>query len=178
MRGLVSVHTMQPAATSMQRSNYQAHSAAGLRALGRVHTYLSGTDLSKPLLDLVYLRASQMNGCAFCIDMHSRDARKGGESAERLSLLPVWREADALFTERERAALAWTESITAIAQTRAPNADYASAAAAFTEKELSDLTLAVGLINVYNRLAIGFRRQPLSTRSASHANQVATQQQG
>lgn len=164
-----------------QRSNYQAHSAEGLQALGAVHTYLSGTGLSKRLLDLVYLRASQMNGCAFCIDMHSRDARTGGESVERLSLLSVWREAGGLFTERERAALAWTESITAIAQTHAADADYASAAALLTEKELSDLTLAVSVINVYNRLAIGFRRQPVSARNAeraaSQSNHTTTQQE-
>ena len=148
------------------RAAYQTLAADGLRALGTVYSYVATSGLEKPLLDLVYLRASQMNGCAFCIDAHSADARKDGASAEKLALLSVWREGGGLFSERERAALAWTESVTFVAQGHASDADYAAVARALTEKEVTDLTLAIGVINTYNRLAIGFRRPPESVLRA------------
>ena len=111
------------------------------------------------LLDLVKLRASQINGCAFCMDLHTSDARKAGESERRLATLSAWRETP-FFTERERAALAWTESITCIASTHAPDADYAHLAAHFDAKEMADLTLAIVTINAWNRFGIGFRKMP------------------
>ncbi len=150
--------------TMTQRSNYQIHAAEGIRALAAVHAYVAKTGLPKSLLDLVYLRASQLNGCAYCIDNHARDLLKEGESLEKVLLVSAWHEAGAFFSERERAALAWTESLTLVSQTHAPDTDYQAAAAQFSEKELADLTIAIGLINTYNRIAIGFRRPPDSLR--------------
>jgi AhpD family alkylhydroperoxidase len=112
------------------------------------------------LVTLVYLRTSQINGCAYCIDMHSKELTKLGMSMEKLVLVPVWREAGSMFDAKERAALAWAETVTKVAETGIPDEDYAAAAAAFSEKELADLTIAIGLMNAYNRLAIGFRRPP------------------
>jgi AhpD family alkylhydroperoxidase len=103
---------------------------------------------------------SLINGCAYCIDMHSRDLLKGGMAVEKLVLVPVWREAGGLFSERERAALAWAETVTRVADTAVPDADYRDAAAAFSDKELADLTIAIALMNAYNRLAISFRTPP------------------
>jgi AhpD family alkylhydroperoxidase len=143
-----------------QRSAYQTLAAAGLKGLGGAHVYVSNSGLPKTLIDLVYLRTSQINGCAYCIDMHTRDLRKDGVAVEKLMLLSAWREAGEYFSERERAALAWTESVTAISETHAPDADYAAASAQFDEKELADLTLAIALMNAYNRMAIAFGRGP------------------
>ena len=145
-----------------QRSAYQTHAADGMRALGAVYGYVLKSGLEKPLVDLAYLRASQVNGCAYCIDLHTRDALAEGMTVQKLMLVPVWREAGAHFSDRERAALAWAESVTSVSTTHVPDADYAAARAQFTEKELADLTLAVGLINAYNRMAIAFRRGPES----------------
>jgi AhpD family alkylhydroperoxidase len=129
-----------------------------MRALFGVHNYLhTQTDLSKGLIDLVFLRTSQINGCAHCIDMHSRDLLKEGMAIEKLVLVPVWREAGHLFDARERAALAWTETVTNIAVTEVPDADYDAAAASLPEKDLADLTVAIGLMNAYNRLGVAFR---------------------
>jgi AhpD family alkylhydroperoxidase len=114
----------------------------------------SGLELE--LLELVKLRASQINGCAYCVDMHSTDARKRGESERRLYSVVVWREST-FFTERERAALAWTESLTLIAQTHASDADYEWLCSQFDEEERVKLTLAINAINGWNRLAVGFR---------------------
>jgi len=115
--------------------------------------------LEKPLLELIKLRASQINGCAFCVDMHATDARKGGESERRLYALSVWHETP-FFTSRERAALAWTEAVTRISTTGAPDDAYAALSAEFTPKEQMDLTLAISMINSWNRLAISFRMMP------------------
>jgi AhpD family alkylhydroperoxidase len=150
-----------------QRSAYQTLAADGMKALAGVSGYLLRSGLPKPLLDLVFLRASQINGCAFCIDMHTHDALKDGATPEKLMLLPAWREAGAYFSDRERAALAWTEAVTLISQTHAPDDVYQAAAAEFGEKEMADLTIAIGLINAYNRIAISFRQPPASlSRSA------------
>jgi AhpD family alkylhydroperoxidase len=145
-----------------QRLAYETVMPDGVRSLGGVYVYLSRSGLSKPLLDLVYLRASLINGCAYCIDSHSSDLRKDGMAQDKITLVPVWREAEGLFDERERAALAWTEVVTDIAATHAPDADYDAARKQFSEKEIADLTLAIGLINVYNRIAISFRKTPQS----------------
>lgn len=114
------------------------------------------TGLEPELLELVKLRASQLNGCAYCVDMHSADARKRGETERRLHAVVVWRESP-FFTDRERAALAWTESLTLLAQTRAPDADYEWLSSQFDEEERVKLTLAIIAINGWNRLAVGFR---------------------
>ena len=115
-------------------------------------------------MDLVYLRVSLINGCAYCIDMHLRDLLKGGTAVEKLVLVPAWREAGGLFDARERAALAWAETVTRVAQTAVPDENYQAASAVFGDKELADLTIAVGLMNAYNRLAISFRTPPQATK--------------
>ena len=143
-----------------QRVDYQKLSAAGLRALGGVYLYIANSGLPKVLIDLVFLRASQINGCAYCIDMHSRDLLKGGASVEKVMLVSAWREAGDIFSARERAALQWTEAVTLVAQSHVPDEAFAAVSAEFQPKEVSDLTLGIGVINVYNRLSIGFRRPP------------------
>jgi AhpD family alkylhydroperoxidase len=144
------------------RLAYDTLAPDGFKALGSVYAYVQRSGLEKPLVDLAYLRASQMNGCAYCIDAHAHDAAAEGASREKLMLVSVWREAGRCFTDRERAALAWSEVVTAVSETHVPEEAFAAAREVFTEKELTDLTLAVGLINVYNRLAISFRRTPAS----------------
>jgi AhpD family alkylhydroperoxidase len=124
--------------------------------------------LEHSLIQLVKTRASQINGCAFCIEMHTRDARKAGETEARLYLLNAWREAPH-YTPRERAALAWTESLTLVAETHAPDADYAGLAAHFTEEEIVKLSLLIATINAWNRLAIGFRAVPAQAGTAAAA---------
>lgn len=114
--------------------------------------------LEQSLIELVKLRASQINRCAYCIHMHSRDARAHGERQERLDLLPAWRESS-LYSDRERAALLWIETLTLLPESGAPDADYEAMAAEFDEHEQVALTLLIGAINVWNRLAVGFRSQ-------------------
>lgn len=146
------------------RLDYAAASPEGIKALSRVDGYLLLSGLPKSLLELVYLRVSQINGCAYCISKHSRDLLKGGMALEKVLLVGVWREADGFFEEVERAALAWAESVTRVAETNVPDADYQAAAAAFDEKRLADLTIAIATMNAYNRLAISFRVPPLAPR--------------
>lgn len=117
---------------------------------------IAASGLEASLIHLVKTRASQINGCAFCIHMHTGEARRDGESEERLYLLNAWRESP-LYTPRERAALAWTESLTRIAETQAPDEDYEALAGQFDDAEKVKLTLAIMAINAWNRLAIGFR---------------------
>ncbi|MDB5400845.1 MAG: hypothetical protein QOF70_4046 [Acetobacteraceae bacterium] len=124
------------------------------RAISGVETYIRGCGLDKSLIELVKLRASQINGCAFCIDMHTRDARQHGETEQRLYLLNAWREAP-LYTEREQAALAWTEHLTRVSTDGAPKAAYDRLCGQFSEVEIANLTVLIGLINLWNRLAIG-----------------------
>jgi AhpD family alkylhydroperoxidase len=144
-----------------QRLDNQALAPDGMRALGGVYQYVaSKTGLPHDLVNLVYLRVSQINGCAYCIASHSHDLLKAGVAQDKLLMLTAWRETPALYSDEERAALAWAESVTLVAQTHVPDADYEAAAAHFTPKQLVDLTMAVGLINVYNRLGVGFRRVP------------------
>jgi AhpD family alkylhydroperoxidase len=143
-----------------QRMDYNAASPAGMKALGGVYGHILQCGLPKVLVDLVYLRVSQINGCAYCIDMHSRDLLKEGVSVDKLVLVPAWREAGALFNATERAALAWAETVTLVADTGIPDAEYQAAAAAFDQRQLADLTIAIGLMNAYNRMAIGFRATP------------------
>lgn len=151
------------------RIDYAAVSPAGMKAVGGLYGYVTHSGLPEALVNLVFLRTSQINGCAYCIDLHSRDLLKGGMSVEKLVLVPAWREAEVLFDARERAALAWAETVTKVAATQIPDADYQAARAIFTEKELVDLTFAIGLMNVYNRLAISFRTPPQAVVTATAA---------
>jgi AhpD family alkylhydroperoxidase len=154
-----------------QRLNYNAIAPAGAKVLYGVHAYVAQTGLPPDLIDLVYLRTSQINGCAFCIDMHSRDLIAKGVTVEKLMLVQVWEEAGGLFDDREKAALAFTESVTNVASTHVSDDVYEAAAAHFTDKELVDLTIAIGLMNAYNRLSITFRAVPAAAqthREASH----------
>ena len=143
-----------------QRLDYRAHAPAGMKALDGVSAYVAQCGLEQTLIHLVYLRASQINGCAYCIDLHTRDLLVAGVAIEKVTLVPAWREGGELFTDREKAALAWAESVTRVAETGAPDAAFKAAAAHFSEKELADLTIAVGLMSAYNRIAISFRATP------------------
>jgi AhpD family alkylhydroperoxidase len=143
-----------------QRMDYNTATPAGMKALGGVYGHILQSGLPKVLVDLVYLRVSQINGCAYCIDMHSRDLLKEGVTVDKLVLVPAWREAEALFSAEERAALAWAETVTRVADTGVPDAEYEAAVAMFEQKQLADLTIAIGLMNAYNRMAISFRAVP------------------
>jgi AhpD family alkylhydroperoxidase len=127
-----------------------------LKPLVELEKTLKNSGLEHSLLELVKTRASQINGCAFCLHMHTKDARANGETEERLHLLNAWRESP-LYSDRERAALAWTEALTLVAETHAPDEDYAELIRHFTPVEQVNLTLMIGAINAWNRLAIGFR---------------------
>lgn len=142
------------------RLDFSRLAPGGERALGGVYVYLRHSGVDKQLLDLVFLRASQINGCAYCIDMHSRDLLQSGVSQEKITLLPVWHEVDGIFDASERAALQWTEAVTSVAQSRVPDEAFTQLKSQFDDKAIADLTLAIGTINVYNRLAISFRRPP------------------
>ena len=131
----------------------------------KLEEYVRHCGLEFSLIELVKTRASQINGCAFCLHMHTSDARAAGESEARLYLLSAWREST-LYTPRERAALAWTEALTKLPDTGAPTNDYEQGVANFTEKEFVDLTLLIGAINVWNRISVGFRSlHPNETQS-------------
>jgi AhpD family alkylhydroperoxidase len=142
--------------------NYNAASPAGMRAFGAVHGHVRQSGLPSRLIDLVYLRVSQINGCAYCIDAHSRDLLKAGLPVEHLVLVAAWPEAGRVFDERERAALAWAEVVTRLGDRGVPESAYEAAAAAFDEKQLADLTIAISLMNAYNRMAISFRATPIA----------------
>ncbi len=138
------------------RLNYPKIAPEGIQILGKLEAYIKHSGLEPELIELVKLRSSQINGCAYCIDMHTKDARSHGESEQRLYGLNAWREAP-FYTARERAALAWAEAVTLIGRDHVPDEVYNQARAHFSEKELVDLTLAVIAINSWNRLAISFR---------------------
>ena len=143
-----------------KRLDYTQIAPAGVKALGGVYGYIMQSGLSAVLVDLVYLRISQINNCAYCLDMHTRDLISKGVKVEKIALVQAWEEAGGLFSEQERAALAWAETVTRVAQTNVPDEAYVAARAVFDEKELVALTIAVGLMNSYNRLAISFRTTP------------------
>jgi AhpD family alkylhydroperoxidase len=138
------------------RLDYSHVAPGAVRAQYGLEQYVQNCGLEHPLLELVKLRASIMNGCAYCVDMHTKDARAAGETEQRLYAVPVWRETP-FFTPRERAALAWTETVTDVGRTGVPDDVYHEARAHFDEAELVNLTLAVVAINGWNRLAISFR---------------------
>ncbi|MBF5005856.1 carboxymuconolactone decarboxylase family protein [Diaphorobacter caeni] len=142
------------------RIDYDQVAPGASTALGGVYGYVMKSGLPAELVELVYLRVSQINNCAYCLDMHTRDLLAKGVKVEKLALLQAWREAGRLFDDRERAALAWAESVTLVAHTGVPDEDFAQAKAVFGEKELVDLTVAVSLMNAYNRMAISFRNTP------------------
>jgi AhpD family alkylhydroperoxidase len=145
-----------------QRIDYNAVAPAGMKALGAVYGYIRQSGLAVRLVDLVFLRVSQINGCAYCIDLHSRELLAAGLAVEHLVLVAAWREAGGIFDERERAALAWAEEATRLGEHGIPDGAYQSAVAVFGEKALVDLTLAIALMNAYNRIAIGFRATPMA----------------
>ena len=141
------------------RLNHTSTASGAYRAMSQLEHYVRNSGLEAPLLELVKMRASQLNGCAYCIDMHTKDARAAGESEQRIYLLSAWREAP-FYSERERAALEWTEALTLIADNHVPDDIYAKVASHFSEEELVNLTLAVVTINGWNRIAISFRSEP------------------
>ena len=143
----------------MQRLDIATASPAAYKAMLNLEHAVRDSGLEHSLIELVKLRASQINGCGFCVDMHSSDARKAGESERRLYAVAVWRETP-FFTPRERAALAWTEVLTRLSQQPELEHDYALIEEQFSDKEQVDLTLAISAINSWNRLAIGFGMQP------------------
>ena len=145
--------------THQKRPTLHEVAPEAYRAVRAVEEYLQRCGLEKKLVELVKLRASQINGCAFCLDMHSRDARAGGEAEQRLYLLNAWREAP-LYTERERAALAWTEHLTRVSTKGAPDEVYDLLCKAFSPVEIAHLTLLIGQINLWNRIAIGGAMRP------------------
>ena len=142
------------------RLDYTKASPAGFKAFADVYGYVLRSGLDKVLVELVYLRVSQINGCASCLVRHTRELIKKGVEPEKLALVQVWDEAGPLFSDREKAALAWAESVTRVADTHVPDDDFKAAAAMFSEKELADLTVAICLINAFNRLNISFRLAP------------------
>lgn len=144
----------------LERINPYQASPDALRALLLLDTAVAQLGIERKLLDLVRLRASQINGCAYYADLIARDARKHGESERRLDVLALWRDTP-FFTPRERAALAWTESLTRVIESHAPDEDFERLGLHFSDSEMVDLTVAIGAINAWNRLSIGFRRMPL-----------------
>ncbi len=141
---------MQPRINAFQKG------PGALKALYGVGAYLSKSSLNQQLLHLLYFRVSQINGCAFCLDMHSKDLRAAGETEQRLYMIAAWREAT-VYTDRERAALAWAEAITKLTNNDVPDEVYNDVKAQFTDEELVDLTLAITTINTFNRINVAFR---------------------
>jgi AhpD family alkylhydroperoxidase len=148
------------------RLNYFTAAPKAAEAMLGLETIIRESGLEHSLIDLVKMRASQINGCGFCLHMHSQAARKAGESEERLHLIAAWQESS-LYTPRERAALAWTESLTRLADTGAPDEAYEPLKAHFSESEIAWLTMAIVAINGWNRLAVGFRSQHPQTWKAA-----------
>ncbi len=141
------------------RMNFIQAAPDTIKALNALEAQIQGSGLEQSLIELVKTRASQINGCAFCINMHTQDARKHGETEQRLYLLNAWREAP-LYSDRERAALAWTEAVTLISETHAPDEIYEQVRGQFSDAETVNLTMLIATINAWNRLAIAFRAVP------------------
>lgn len=142
-----------------ERLNYASVAPRALKAMLELEKYVADSGLERSLYELVKTRVSQINGCAYCLDMHTKDARKGGETEQRLYALSAWRETP-FFSERERAALEWTEALTVISENNVPDCLYDSVRKYFDEKELVALSMAIVAINGWNRLAISFRTVP------------------
>jgi len=143
-----------------ERIDFHSAAPAGMKALGGVYSYLAQTDLPLTLLELLFLRISQINGCAYCIDLHTEALNKSGMGWDKIVLTSVWQESGTLFSDKEKAALHWAECLTLIAQQGAPDNRYTALKAHFSEKEIVDLNIAIGLMNTYNRMAISFRNTP------------------
>jgi AhpD family alkylhydroperoxidase len=143
----------------MERLNFFTASPKAVKAWTALETFLAESSIDLPLAELVRLRSSQLNGCAFCVDMHTADARKCGETERRLYAVSVWRDTP-FFSERERAALAWTEKMTCLAQQHPSDADFALLKAHFSPQEMVDLTVLISTINGWNRLSVGFGKMP------------------
>lgn len=156
-----------------QRINAFEKGQGAMKALFGVGIYLAKSSLEQPLLQLIEFRVSQINSCAYCLDMHSKDLRKGGETEQRLYMLEAWRETP-LYTDRERAALAWAEAVTLVAEDRVPDAVYEEARKQFSEEELIDLTLAITTVNSWNRLNIAFRTTPGTYQPGQFAAMAAS----
>src|ERR1700739_4272092 len=139
------------------RLDFYKASPEGTKAMIALEERASKSSIEKPLAELVRLRASQINGCAYCVDMHTTDARKGGETDRRLATVSVWRETP-FFTERERAALEWTEALTLVAGNHVPDAVWEAVKPHFSDEELFDLSMLIATINSWNRFAIAFRK--------------------
>ncbi|GAB2844378.1 carboxymuconolactone decarboxylase family protein [Pseudoduganella ginsengisoli] len=141
------------------RIDFYAAAPDAMKAMMAMEVAIGKLGLEPALVELIKLRASQINGCAYCVDLHAGDMRKQGESERRITGVSVWRETP-FYTPRERAALAWTEALTLLAQTHAPDADYAALAEHFTPAEMVAVTMAVNSINNWNRFGVGFRKLP------------------
>ena len=141
------------------RLNFFQHGPEAMQAMAGLERRIASSGLEQSLLELVRLRASQINGCAYCIDKHASDALKAGESPRRLVALPAWRETP-FFDDRERAALEWTEALTLVATSHVPDDAWASVRSRFQDAELVDLTLAIATVNSWNRFAVAFRKLP------------------
>jgi AhpD family alkylhydroperoxidase len=153
------------------RIDYRKFAQEPIKFLSEIEKYVTASGLEPKLLHLIKMRASQINGCAFCLDMHSLDARGAGETEQRLYTLDAWRETP-FFSERERAALAWAEAVTRVSDTHVPDEVFEEVKRQFSEKEIVDLTLALAMINLWNRMAISLRAvpghyRPVKTSSAS-----------
>jgi uncharacterized peroxidase-related enzyme len=146
----------------MLRLSYWTISPDGNRAALALTSHLKRSGLGPTLLDLVYLRVSQINGCTYCVDLHARDLRRAGVEERKLDSLVVWREAP-FFSARERAALAWAEAVTRLPETGAPDDIYDALRHLFTDQEIVDLTLGIANMNMLNRVAVSFRRAPIES---------------
>jgi AhpD family alkylhydroperoxidase len=149
------------------RIDYRQFSQPALQAMLALEQYLAGCGFDHKLMHLLKLRASQINGCAYCIDMHSIDARAAGETEQRLYALDAWRETP-FFDDRERAALAWIEAVTLVSQSHVPDAVYDEARKHFSEKEIVDLTYLASTINAWNRIAVSMRAVPGRYKARAH----------
>ncbi|WP_338894007.1 carboxymuconolactone decarboxylase family protein [Sinorhizobium meliloti] len=141
------------------RLNFAKAAPDAYKAVAALDSYVKGSGIEPRLIHLIKLRASQINGCAYCVDMHTTEARHSGLSQQWINLVCVWRESPH-FDERERAVLGWTEALTNVAETRAPDDAYEALKAHFNEEEMTKITVAIGAINVWNRLCVGFRALP------------------
>lgn len=157
-----------------QRFDYGKVAPGAYRAMAGLEHYLHESGLEESLLHLIKLRASQINGCAYCLDMHWKDLKSIGENDQRLYELNAWEEAP-FYSERERAALAWTEAVTRVSETHVPDAVYERVRKHFSEKEIADLTLAIAAINAWNRLAISSRAEPGTYQPAKTKPKQASQ---
>jgi len=155
-----------------QRIGYSEQASGAFKAMYGLETYLSHSSIEPMLLHLLKFRVSQINGCAYCLDMHSKDLRAGGETEQRLYMLDAWRESP-FYTDRERAALEWAESLTLVSQTHVPDEVYDIVKKQFNEKEIIDLTMAVVAINGWNRISIGFRTTPGTYQPGQHTSTAA-----